>query len=131
MPRKGTSGAQREPRWKSLLAELAGSGILVPHPADVPVYLASYRRLAKSLPSVCEQARREFGQETELVLKVYRDPEIRDRYLTLYVRLPADDASILTRLDRVTESFDEALCKASGYLLVTTDLRPSRATHGI
>ena len=65
------------------------------------------------------------------MLKVYRDPEIDDRYLTLYVHLGAYDDMTISRMDRVTEDFDEALCRASGYLLLTTDFRPPRAQHGV
>src|SRR5437016_1010557 len=125
MARKATGGARRPPRRKSVLATLAGSGILVPRPAAVAAYLASHRALAKVLPSVCEQARREFGREAELALEVYRDPEIDDHHLTLYVRVPTYGADPITaRMDRVTEPFEDDLCRASGYLLVTTDFRP-------
>jgi hypothetical protein len=33
----------------------------------------------------------------------------------------------MERIDRVSEPFDEQLCNASGYLLVTTDFRAAQA----
>ena len=131
MAHKAPRGAERRPWRKSLATALADQGIVVPHAATVRNYLASHRALAKILPSVCEQARGEFGQEAELMLQVYRDPEIDDRHLTLYVRLPVYDDTVIARLDRVTQGFDDELCRASGYLLLTTDFRPPRARHGV
>ena len=132
MAHKAPRGAERRLSRKSLGTALAGQGIVVPHPTAVRNYLASHRDLATILPLICEQARSEFGQEAELRLEVYRDPEIEDRHLTLYVRLPAyENNSITARLDRVTQPFEDQLCRASGYLLVTTDFHPAGMTHGI
>jgi hypothetical protein len=132
MPYKAPRPAERRPLRKNLETALAGQRIVVRDPTAISNYLASHRDLAKILPSVCEQARREFGQDAELRLEVYRDPEIDDRHLTLYVRLPAyENNAIVARLDRVTQPFEDELCSASGYLLVTTDFRPSGTKHGI
>lgn len=131
MTRKATRRTPRRPQSKSLLAALAGQGIVIPDPRDVVKYLAPHRRLAAVLPAVCEQARREFGPDAELILKVYRDPEIDDRHLTLYVRVADYQDSIIPRLDRVTEPFEEELCNNSGFLLVSTDYHPPGAAHGV
>ena len=132
MPHKAPRSAERRPSRKKLETALADQGIAVPRPAAVRKYLASHRDLAKLLPSVCKQARREFGPDAELRLEVYRDPEIDDRHLTLYVRLPAYENIAITQLmDCVTQPFEDELCRASGYLLVTTDFRPSGTRHGI
>jgi hypothetical protein len=132
MPHKAPRPAQRRPSRKNLETAFAGQQIVVPDTRAISNYLASHRDLAKILPSVCERARREFGQDAELRLEVYRDPEIEDRHLTLYVRLPTyGNNAIIERLDRVTQPFEDELCSASGYLLVTTDFRPSGTKHGI
>jgi hypothetical protein len=132
MPHKAPRPAERRPSRTNLETALAGQGIVVPHQTAIHNYLASHRDLAKILPSVCEQARREFGQDAELILEVYCDPEIDDRHLTLYVRLPAyENNTIIERMDRVTQPFEDQLCSASGYLLVTTDFRLSGTKHGI
>jgi hypothetical protein len=101
------------------------------HSKDVAAYLALHPDLAKVLPPVCAQARKEFGPEAELKLQVYRDPEIDDCYLRLYVRLSSYDDASMARLARVSQPFEEALARASGYLLVTTDFRPPRAKLGV
>ena len=106
-------------------------GIRIPDGQEVLSYLQRHSELGKILPSVCAQARQEFGKEGELILSVYRDPEIEDRHLTLTVRLPAYDKNVTQRLDRVTQPYEAELCDASGYLLVTTDFRISQAKNGI
>lgn len=131
MPQRAARGAERRPSRKNPETALADQGIVVPCPAAVRTYLASHRALAKIMPKVCEQARREFGQEAELSLSVRRDPEIDDRYLRLCIRLPAYDDRTIARMDTVTDVFDDELCRASGCLLLTTDFRPLRGEHGI
>jgi hypothetical protein len=131
MGQKPARSTKRRPSRKNLETALAAQGIVVTHPGAVRDYVASHRKLARILPSVCERARREFGHQAELMLKVYQDPETSDRHLTLYVRLPAYDDMTIARIDRVTQDFDEALCRASGYLLLTTDFRPPRTTNAI
>ncbi|HEV2947575.1 MAG TPA: hypothetical protein VGX70_09380, partial [Gemmataceae bacterium] len=76
-------------------------------------------------------ARRLFGPESELILSVYQDPEIKDSHLSLVVRPPLYDENITELLDRVTEPYEAELCDASGYLLVTTDFRNPRAKNGV
>jgi hypothetical protein len=120
----------RLPR-KNLEAALASHRILTPSLEEVKGYLDSHRKLATILPAICERTRREFGKEAELTLRVYHDPEIDDHYLSLYVRLPVYDDTTMERLDGVTQDFDDELCRTSGYLLLTTDFRPPRATHGV
>jgi hypothetical protein len=81
---------------------------------------------------VCAQARSEFGPQAQLVLQVYRDPESDDRLLTLLVRLPSyEGKNFLARMERVTQSFEEQLCRSSGYLLLTTDFASPRANHAV
>jgi len=129
MPRPRT----KSPRLpgKQLVAMLAKQGIQNPSPDDVMKYLNGHRKLAAIVPAVCEKARQEFGKLAELTMRLYRDPEIDDRYLSLYVRLPVYDDNTLGRMDRVMQAFDEQLCKATGYLLLTTDFRPLRGKHGL
>ena len=110
---------------------LASEEVLMLNPAKIRSYLRAHTVLGKILPSVCARARQELGKESELSLFLYQDPEINDCHLSLNVRLPSYDKNVTKQLDRVTEPFEEDLCNASGYLLVTTDFRIARAKNGI
>jgi hypothetical protein len=126
-----SNGGRRQPRRTRLQAALAQQRIVLPCPTDVRAYLGSHPDLAKLAPAICAEARKEFGREAELTLTLYRDPEIKNRHLTLTVRLPSYDHSILERMDRVTQPFDDNLSRASGFLLVTTDLCSPRVAHAV
>jgi len=106
-------------------------GIVIPDRKAVRAYLKRHAALAANLPAVCEATREEFGSEAELSLELYRDPEIRDQYLTLYVRLQVYDRDTMGRIDRVSERFARRLGRAPGYLLLTTDFRPPREANGV
>lgn len=106
-----------------LLAGLAPYQVAVPQLRQVKEYLARHTELGALLPELSEQARKEFGRDAELSLEFYKDPEIDDQYLTLYVRQARYDTAIMARIDRVSRPFAEKLEQASGYLLVTTDFR--------
>jgi hypothetical protein len=131
MAHKAAAGTQKRTRPRQLQATLAELGFLAPSLAEIKRYLASHRSLAKVVPGVCAQARREFGGDAELILTLYKDPEINDRHLTIYVRLPVYDASITRRMDRVTEPFEKELCSVSGFLLVATDFRAPGSPHAL
>jgi hypothetical protein len=62
---------------------------------------------------------------------MYRDPEIDDRYLTLYVRLEKYDSGVPERIDAVRRQFEQKLEQVSGDFLLTTDFRPPRGNHAV
>jgi hypothetical protein len=114
-----------------VLAGLAAQGIALANEAEITTYLAAHPDLANVVPSVGARVREEFGKDAQLTLRLYRDPEIDDRYLSLNVRLLGYDDHTMERIDRVSEPFDEQLCDASGYLLVTTDFRAAEANRNV
>jgi hypothetical protein len=114
--------------------QLQAEGIVVPRPREVSEYLRQHPDLAELVPALCAEARREFdeaNEATELSLEVYRDPEVNDRYLTLYVRQRNSGADLLPRIHRVGEAHAKDLAGVSGNLLVTTDFRAPRNQDGI
>lgn len=60
--------------------------VTVPNQQAVECYLADHSALQSLLPLICERVRAEFGGDVELSLELYRDPEIDDQYVTLFVR---------------------------------------------
>jgi hypothetical protein len=109
---------------------LASSNVLVANP-DVCDYLSAYPSLAGMLPSVCEQIRQRLGDAVELSLEVYRDPEIDDRFLALFVRQRSYDESTMQRIREASEPLDEQLRAVDGCLVVTTDFRAPRKPHAL
>ena len=108
-----------------------GTDVTIPNPQDVECYLGEHSGLQLLLPQICQRVREEFGQDAELSLELYRDPEIDDQYLTLEVRQDRYDANIIERLDQLGEQFADELERCTGDILLTTDFRPRRSQHAV
>ena len=114
-----------------LFHQLGGHGIRLPDAQAVEDYLAVHPQLALMLPSICAEVRQTLGPDAELSLELYKDPEIDDRYLTLYVRQEKYEANILDRLEAVSDRFNAKLAEISGYFLLTTDFSRPRGGHAV
>jgi hypothetical protein len=109
------------PAWEALEGVLRQSAVRIEDPAAVRDYLARYPELFPAVGAIGQSARAEFGMPARLRLRLYRDPEIEDRYLALYVRLPTYGPDVLSRLRGVAALHESALEQSAGTLLVTTD----------
>ena len=114
-------------RIGDILSQLAGHGILLSKRDDLQAYLAEHADLAGLLDSVGRKVRAAFGPTAELSLELYNDPDIDDRYLTLYVRQEPYASDIIDRIEAVCDEFLPQLEAASGFFLVTTDFRRPHA----
>jgi hypothetical protein len=109
---------------EAMLAALQQYQIVIPRPAEVRDYLLRYPEMTDRLPVVCATARKHFPLPAQLSLELYRDPEIDDQYLTLYVRQRDYDGSLMEEIDKVCEECRPTLEWSKGRLLVTTDFGP-------
>jgi hypothetical protein len=98
--------------------------ILIPHPDSLRNYLLQHLDMLNVLPFVCKIAVDRAGSSSQLSLEIYRDPEIQDEYLTLYIRRSQYDESINTLIDAITIECREYFNNSEGWLIVTTDFRP-------
>ena len=106
-----------------LLEELRSADIRIPRPAEVRDYVTRFPDIVPLVRRACEVAVAEFANRARLSLELYRDPEIDDRYLTLYVADSAVDAAVWQAIERIEEKYAEALTTTSGWLVVTPDFR--------
>ncbi len=106
---------------ETVLDSLQPLRIAIPELAAVRDYLVDYPDMADLLPSVCKATREQFENDTQLSLEVYRDPEIDDKYLTLYIRQQQYDEYILDSIKSVWAEYQDNLIGKSGCILVTTD----------
>jgi hypothetical protein len=118
-------------RAENILAELADFRVVAPRPAEVAAYLTRHPQLAALAPSIVDAMRQTFGADAEFSLEVYRDPEIVDEYLILYIREDKYDEKTFARIEAACSRFDEALRNVSGDFLVTSDFRRPRARHAV
>jgi hypothetical protein len=108
------------------LHSVALLGLTTERPGEVQKYLAEHTDLASALEEVCTAVRATFGVEAELALELYKDPEVQDRYLTLFVRQQQYPSDFMDRIEAVAEPFRAHLDSLSGHLLITTDFRRPR-----
>jgi hypothetical protein len=114
---------ETEAQWIRLRSFLIASSIKLEDEGEVRTYTRKHRDLMGATADICKKARGEFGEHADLILRLYRDPEIEDEYLVLYVRLSQYGNDTLKRIRSITESFSDVLCNATGSILVTTDFR--------
>ena len=113
-----------------LLERLHLMGICVPRSAEVRDYVNQFPDLVQVIRKGCELSATEFADRDTLSLELYVDPEIDDRYLSLYIRQTAYEPNIMERIERVQAEADAYLPDvylndSAGWFLITTDFQPS------
>jgi hypothetical protein len=83
-------------------------------------YVVQFPDLIEVIPQAVRAAKKHLP-EAQLILEVYHDPEIEDRYLALYVRLPRYDEQVMERIEAAESEFLDRLAGAEGWLQLTTD----------
>jgi hypothetical protein len=109
----------------ALLERIATEAYLTNEP-QIRKYLLRFVDLAEVVSHAVEAARRRFP-EARLVLDVYRDPEIDDEYLALYVRLSHYDDSVMEQIAAAEAEYLPMLAGKSGWIQLTTDFRTANA----
>jgi len=106
---------------KDVLEVLKAMHVMIPETSEVSEYILAHPDLSCLIPAICCKLIKMFPEDSKLFLEIYRDPEIHDEYLTLYVRKNVYEEQILDCIDEAMAEFERALGSASGWLLVTTD----------
>ncbi|MEI8003344.1 MAG: hypothetical protein WCG94_03315 [Methanothrix sp.] len=109
------------PGVKDILEVLKAIQVVIPETSEVSEYLLAHSDLSCLISPICSKLIKTFSDDAKLFLEVYRDPEIHDEYLTIYIRKNEYEKMILDRIDEAMSEFEPALGSASGWLLVTTD----------
>jgi hypothetical protein len=94
-------------------------------PDGIRVYLSQTPELGDVIPRAVEVARKHFP-EAQLILDVYKDPEIpdmEDTYLVLYVRLKNYASLSIRRLEEAMAELAHLLRGRRGWIHLTTDFR--------
>jgi hypothetical protein len=99
-------------------------GFRFPNPVEVIDYLQKHRGLYDTTLLACILAEEEFGARAQISLELYKDPEIDDQYLTIYIRQNEYESDIIEKIDAVCRDYAPAMTGDSGYILVTTDFHP-------
>ncbi|MEW6202373.1 MAG: hypothetical protein AB1546_10375 [bacterium] len=103
--------------------------INIPIPNEINDYFRRFPDMKEITRSICIRVSEYFDKNTELSLELYRDPEIEDEYLTLYVRQVEYDEEISDKINSISVEYADKLTKKSGWIIVTTDFKhPQKKT---
>jgi hypothetical protein len=104
------------------LIEWLARKVRLENPHSIREYLLRFTELLDVIPKAVDAAKKHFP-EAQLVMDVYRDPEIDDNYLVLYIRLKHYDDSFIERLEEAEAEFLNQLVSKRGWIQLTTDFR--------
>ena len=104
--------------------------VLLRNARGVEEYLLEFPGIMDVLPRAIQAVRKHLP-EAQMILDVYRDPEIEDRYLMLCVRTKHYNESFVDRLEKAESEFIGALADTEGWLQLTTDFREPEGEHEV
>ncbi|MDQ1327484.1 MAG: hypothetical protein QG641_765, partial [Candidatus Poribacteria bacterium] len=104
---------------ETMLEYLASIQVIAPNPEEVCDYLSHYPDIIELVMLACEETRSRFSLPTQLSLELYRDPEIDDKYLTLYVLQSKYEDNFLDKIEDIRFPYSDELVDKKGYFLLT------------
>jgi len=99
-------------------------------PDSIREYLLQFTDLLALIPHAVWVVRKHFP-EARMVMTVYQDPEIEDRYLVLYIRLRQYDDSFIDRLEKAERDFLPLLTNKRGWIQLSTDFERIGEDEGV
>lgn len=107
---------------ESLTGWLVKEGVRLHDMGRIQDYIIEFPDLIKVIPQVVRAAKK-YLPEARLILDLYRDPEIEDRHLVIYARLPSYDEKVIERIEAAEAEFLNLLADSKGWIQLTTDFR--------
>jgi hypothetical protein len=102
------------------LIEDLSNQVEVNNPKSIKLYLSRFKQLIDLLPTAVGIARKHFP-EARIVLDVYLDPEIKDSYIVLYIRLRQYEDSFIERLSIAEKELLPLLVNKKFWIQLSTD----------
>jgi len=87
-------------------------------------YILQHQDIYYIILYACISTEECFGERAQISLELYRDPEIKDEYLTIYVRQNAYESNLIDTIDKLSKKFEEVLGEEENWFLITTDFNP-------
>jgi len=102
----------------ALFEWLLREGVHLANADEVYNYIIQFPGVVAAILGAVRAAKKHFP-EAALMLDVYRDPEIEDAYLRLYIKIDRDERRIDERMDKVESAFIDLLSDTRGWLQLT------------
>ncbi len=122
-------------RWGNLIPDVSGTidatlflltilGVRLVDLSGIRRYLTENPDMTELLPKVHNFVRNRLGQESQISVQVYSDPEIEDEYLLVYIRQNDYGEDFLDLISSVRSDYKDDLESRSGWIHITTDFQP-------
>ena len=109
-----------------VLTQVRELGIMVPNSSALQKYLSRYPDIVDMIIPICKQVKGKFKYSSQISLELYRDPEIVDEYITIYVRQRNYDESVMNRIEEIEAKYEKELIDKKGWIIITTDFQQPR-----
>jgi hypothetical protein len=109
-----------------VLTQVRELGIMVPNSSALQRYLSRYPDIVDMIIPICKQVKGKFKYPSQISLELYRDPEIVDEYITIYVRQRNYDESVMNRIEEIEAKYEKELIDKKGWIIITTDFQQPR-----
>ncbi len=109
---------------QNAMVEIQNMGVRITKPNEVFDYLLRFSGITDVTVEIAGSAHQRLP-EAQLLLEVYRDPEVEDEYLALYARFREYDESVMDKIKAIRRGHSERLVGKEGWLLFTTDFQPA------
>lgn len=106
-------------RMETLLSCIQRLQVQIPESSKVRNYLVSHLSLASKLPNICLSANCEFGNDSKISLEIYKDPEIDDEHLKVYIHQENYDKPLRTRIRQTSKITNKLIKGMSGWIHLT------------
>jgi len=100
--------------------ELGKLGLSIPDQTSVIDYLVCHLDMMDILAEIADKVHQRFDANSQFSLEVVSDSDA-DEYMTIYVRQPAYDNSVMERIREIRREYSPSLANKSGWFLLTTD----------
>jgi hypothetical protein len=111
-----------ERRIEKNLQTLEKYGFYLEHIEDIKEYLLDYSDMIELIPVIANIIKSNFP-DNQVVFDIYKDPEIDDRYIVIYVRSKSYDELFMKKLEDVESEFLDYLVDKKGWIQLTTDFK--------
>lgn len=105
---------------------LRNISVIISNPNEIRNYLFNNLGVEDLIVSICQATMEEFKDRAKLYLDIYKDPEIKDKYLTLYVRQEHYDDDIIEVIESISEQYEDDIKEQSIWFLITTDFSSTK-----
>lgn len=109
---------------ESLLSLLMKDGIIIQNPDEIRHYLLQHQDMICIILPMCDKVREKFQHIAEISIDIYKDKEIVDTYIVIYIRQVEYTHEIIDIIDQISDKCEMLLYNKSGRLNITTDFKP-------